>query len=173
MELWEQEDDEPDIAYAWFQRFLSFDDFSINHFYNSLLYETDKPKKKTMYNWSSLYNWRSRKKAYVTRKQTEQRNRLIETNFKKKEELFKAKHNLIIKAINKCSEDFDNAKMTGTQFSNWVSGINGLLNDNRLDVNEPTEITDATIDAFVDADVNADLSIFEKIQKIDEELDKI
>ena len=174
-EIWDKQDDESEYSYKFFNYFLMWIDLNIREFYADLMMQdlSDLPALTTIYKWSSNHNWRKRKKAYIVNKSVDQRYRLEELNYSKKEEIFKAKHNLIINAINKCAEDFNSGNMTGSQFSSWVSGINGLLNDNRLDVLEPTEIKDAKIEANVDAEFDADISIFDKLEKVDTELNKI
>ena len=174
-DVWDKQDDESEYSYKYFNYFLLWIDLNLREFYADLITQglDDVPALTTLYKWSSNHNWRKRKKAYIANKSVDQRYRLEELNYSKKEEIFKAKHNLIINAINKCAEDFNDGKMTGTQFSNWVSGINGLLNDNRLDVLEPTEIKDAKIEANVEAEIDSEMSIFDKIEKVDTELNKI
>ena len=175
VELWDKKEDESEYSYKYFNYFLMWIDLNLREFYADLMTQglEDIPALNTIYKWSAKYDWRKRKKAYIVSKSLDQRYRLEELNYSKKEEIFKAKHNLVINAINKCAEDFNDGKMTGTQFSNWVSGINGLLNDNRLDVLEPTEIKDAKIEASVEAEVDTDISVFDKIEKVDTELNKI
>lgn len=174
-EIWDKREDESEYSYKYFNYFLMWVDLSIRNFYADIMTQgmKDLPSLNTIYKWSAQNNWRKRKKAYIVNKSVDQRYRLEELNYSKKEEIFKAKHNLIINAINKCAEDFNQGRMTGTQFSNWVSGINGLLNDNRLDVLEPTEIKDAKIEASVEAEIDSEMSIFDKIEKVDTELNKI
>ena len=175
MEEWDKLDEESDTQYWWFNEFLMWYDLSVKNFYNDLAKRDIKeyPKLETFYRWSSNYRWRKRKKAYISRKLTEQRYRLEDMNYRKKEEIFIAKHNLIISAIRKCKEDFESGKITASQFSSWVNGINNLLNDNRLDVFEPTEIKDTSVTANVDATVEDNISLFDKIDQVDSELAKI
>lgn len=174
MRVWDKTKEENHNQYAFFSMFLTYPDLNIKAFHDKLWEDEVEglPAIRTMYNWSSRFNWINRKKAYIVNRSLDQRYRLEELNYTKKEEIFKAKHNLIINAINKCAEDFNDGKMTGSQFSQWVNGINGLLNDNRLDVLEATEIKDTKISA--DVDVNSEsLSVFEKLKQIDEQLNKI
>lgn len=175
MELWDKRDDESEYEYKYFNLYLVWIDLNIKSFYKDLLLQDyeDVPTLNTLYKWSSIHEWTKRKKAYIINKSLDQRYRLEELNYSKKEEIFKAKHNLIINAINKCANDFNDGKMTGSQFNAWVNGINGLLNDNRLDVLEPTEIRDTNLIADIDAEVSSDISIFDKLSKVDEELKKI
>lgn len=174
MKLWDKMADETHNQYAFFSMFLTYPDLNIKAFHEQLWQNGTEglPAIRTMYNWSSKFNWINRKKAYIVNRSIDQRYRLEELNYNKKEEIFRAKHNLIVSAINKCAEDFKMGKMTGSQFNNWVAGINGLLNDNRLDVLEATEIKDTKISADVEVD-GGNLSIFDKLKKIDEELNKI
>lgn len=174
MKLWDKMAEETHNQYAFFSMFLTYPDLNIKAFHDQLWKDGIEglPAIRTMYNWSSKFNWINRKKAYIVNRSIDQRYRLEELNFTKKEEIFKAKHNLIINAINKCAEDFNDKKMTGSQFSQWVNGINGLLNDNRLDVLEATEIKDTKISADVDVS-GENLSVFDKLKKIDEQLNKI
>lgn len=178
--IWERQEGETPNQYYWFHEFLQHNDYSLLKFHEKLNENTSKSKGKnqkykkiptynTIAKWSSCNKWMKRKEAYEIYKVEQQTHRLEEAEYKNKEIIHQKKNVLITKALTKVEEEFEHGTLSGYQWSNWVTGIAKLLDDNRIDVGKATSITENKSEVHVEQELDVN-SVFERV---DEALDDI
>ena len=172
---WDQIEGETANQYYWFNEFLSHNDMSLKHFHEKVnKYATKSeqesqkkikvPTYRTIQKWSSCNNWMKRKESFIIYKSEQQRHRLNEADYENKERIHQKKNLLITKALEKVEEEFNNGTLSGYQWSNWVNGISKLLDDNRIDMGSPTQITENKAEVKVEKELDVK-SIFDKVDK--------
>ena len=172
--IWKKQKKESSNAYCWFQEYLNYPTFELMRFCEHIQQETEESQQKSIkklktptYNtickWSSKFNWRKRKEAYLENEEEERTLYLRQLRLKHSREELDLLHEIKMTQLKNIRDQIQTGQKSGYDFNQNMQGIKVINDMDLLELGEATE----NINQNIKADVKT-ISKKEKIKQVDE-----
>lgn len=172
--IWKKQKKEGSNAYCWFQEYLNYPTFELMRFCEHIQQETEESQQKSIkklktptYNtickWSSNFNWRKRKEAYLENEEEERTLYLRQLRLKHSREELDLLHEIKMTQLKNIRDQIKTGQKSGYDFNQNMQGIKVINDMDLLELGEATE----NINQNIKADVKT-ISKKEKIKQVDE-----
>ena len=172
--IWKKQKKEGSNAYCWFQEYLNYPTFELMRFCEHIQQETEESQQKSVkkvktpaYNtickWSSKFEWRKRKEAFLENEEEERTLYLRQLRLKHSREELDLLHEIKMTQLKNIRDQIQTGQKSGYDFNQNMQGIKVINDMDLLELGEATE----NINQNIKADVKT-ISKKEKIKQVDE-----
>ena len=172
--IWKKQKKEGSNAYCWFQEFPNYPTFELMRFCEHIQQETEESQQKSVkkvktpsYNtickWSSKFEWRKRKEAFLENEEEERTLYLRQLRIKHSREELDLLHEIKMTQLKNIRDQIKTGQKSGYDFNQNMQGIKVINDMDLLELGEATE----NINQNIKADVKT-ISKKEKIKQVDE-----
>ena len=148
--IWKKQKKESSNAYCWFQEYLNYPTFELMRFCEHIQQETEESQQKSIkklktptYNtickWSSKFNWRKRKEAYLENEEEERTLYLRQLRLKHSREEQDLLHEIKMTQLKNIRDQIQTGQKSGYDFNQNMQGIKVINDMDLLELGEATE----------------------------------
>jgi len=178
--IWKKQKKEGSNAYCWFQEFLNYPTFELMRFCEHIQQETEESQQKSVkkvktpaYNtickWSSKFEWRKRKEAFLENEEEERTLYLRQLRLKHSREELDLLHEIKMTQLKNIRDQIRTGQKSGYDFNQNMQGIKVINDMDLLELGEATENVQQKITADIKQETKSDNELLLKVADMKKE----
>ena len=178
--IWKKQKKEGSNAYCWFQEFLNYPTFELMRFCEHIQQETEESQQKSVkkvktpaYNtickWSSKFEWRKRKEAFLENEEEERTLYLRQLRLKHSREELDLLHEIKMTQLKNIRDQIKTGQKRGYDFNQNMQGIKVINDMDLLELGEATENVQQKITADIKQETKSDNELLLKVADMKKE----
>lgn len=178
--IWKKQKKEGSNAYCWFQEFLNYPTFELMRFCEHIQQETEESQQKSVkkvktpaYNtickWSSKFEWRKRKEAFLENEEEERTLYLRQLRLKYSREELDLLHEIKMTQLKNIRDQIQTGQKSGYDFNQNMQGIKVINDMDLLELGEATENVQQKITADIKQETKSDNELLLKVADMKKE----
>lgn len=178
--IWKKQKKEGSNAYCWFQEFLNYPTFELMRFCEHIQQETEESQQKSVkkvktpaYNtickWSSKFEWRKRKEAFLENEEEERTLYLRQLRLKHSREELDLLHEIKMTQLKNIRDQIQTGQKSGYDFNQNMQGIKVINDMDLLELGEATENVQQKITADIKQETKSDNELLLKVADMKKE----
>ena len=178
--IWKKQKKEGSNAYCWFQEFLNYPTFELMRFCEHIQQETEESQQKSVkkvktpaYNtickWSSKFEWRKRKEAFLENEEEERTLYLRQLRLKHSREEQDLLHEIKMTQLKNIRDQIRTGQKSGYDFNQNMQGIKVINDMDLLELGEATENVQQKITADIKQETKSDNELLLKVADMKKE----
>ena len=178
--IWKKQKKEGSNAYCWFQEFLNYPTFELMRFCEHIQQETEESQQKSVkkvktpaYNtickWSSKFEWRKRKEAFLENEEEERTLYLRQLRLKHSREELDLLHEIKMTQLKNIRDQIRTGQKSGYDFNQNMQGIKVINDMDLLELGEATENVQQKITADIKQETKSNNELLLKVADMKKE----
>ena len=178
--IWKKQKKEGSNAYCWFQEFLNYPTFELMRFCEHIQQETEESQQKSVkkvktpaYNtickWSSKFEWRKRKEAFLENEEEERTLYLRQLRLKHSREELDLLHEIKMTQLKNIRDQIQTGQKSGYDFNQNMQGIKVINDMDLLELGEATENVQQKITADIKQETKSNNELLLKVADMKKE----